>query len=175
MSPRFAGTNAAVQDSIRSARAIAQQSNCQSFESASSTEQMDALWSARRQSLWASLAARPPGTQIWSTDVAVPVSRMAELIGEYPGTDDTQHERRTGLMALLRGAEICRDRASRLGLFNSIVGHVGDGNFHQVIMYNPDVPEQKTAVKECVNAMVDDAISMDGTVSVSRRDVEWRS
>lgn len=139
---------------------------------------MDALWSARRQSLWASLAARPPGTQIWSTDVAVPVSRMAELIGEYPGVDKlslrTQHERRTGLMALLRGAEICRERASRLGLFNSIVGHVGDGNFHQVIMYNPDVPEQKSAVTDCVNSMVDDAISMDGTVSVSRRDVEWR-
>ena len=42
---------------------------------------MEALWSARKQALWASLAVRPEGTQIWSTDVAVPISRMADLIG----------------------------------------------------------------------------------------------
>lgn len=44
---------------------------------------MQSLWSARKQALWASLAVRPEGTQIWSTDVAVPLSRMAELIGEH--------------------------------------------------------------------------------------------
>lgn len=43
---------------------------------------MQSLWSARKQALWANLAVRPEGTQIWSTDVAVPLSRMAELIGE---------------------------------------------------------------------------------------------
>lgn len=43
---------------------------------------MQSLWSARKQALWANLAVRPEGTQIWSTDVAVPLSRMAELIGK---------------------------------------------------------------------------------------------
>lgn len=44
---------------------------------------MEALWSARKQALWASLAVRPEGTEIWSTDVAVPISRMADLISMF--------------------------------------------------------------------------------------------
>ncbi|KAG6029378.1 hypothetical protein E4U19_000986 [Claviceps sp. Clav32 group G5] len=102
---------------------------------------MDALWSARRQAYWASLAVRDEGTQVWSTDVAVPLSRLADLI------------------------EICQKRASKLGIFNSMIGHVGDGNFHQIMMCNPDIPEQKQAVTSCLNRMVEDAIAMGGTVS----------
>ncbi|KAG5916886.1 hypothetical protein E4U61_003196 [Claviceps capensis] len=56
--------------------------------------------------------------------------------------------------------------ASKLGLFNIMIGHVGDGNFHQIMMYNPDIPEQKHAVTSCLNRMVEDAIAMGGTVSV---------
>lgn len=60
---------------------MTQSHGCLSFESASTEADMDSLWSARKQALWATLAVRPEGTQIWSTDVAVPISRMAELIG----------------------------------------------------------------------------------------------
>lgn len=42
---------------------------------------MNSLWSARKEALWACLAVRPDGTQIWSTDVAVPISKLADLIG----------------------------------------------------------------------------------------------
>lgn len=45
---------------------------------------MDSLWSARKQALWASLAVRPEGTEVWSTDVAVPISRMADIISMLP-------------------------------------------------------------------------------------------
>lgn len=120
---------------------------------------MEALWSARKQVLWASLAVKPEGTEVWSTDVAVPLSRMADLIGKcLPFTRDG--------IALIR-VELSQERARKLGLFNSIIGHVGDGNFHQMIMYNPNIPEQKKAVTDCVNLMVEGAIAMEGTVSVS--------
>ncbi|KJZ68611.1 hypothetical protein HIM_11999 [Hirsutella minnesotensis 3608] len=56
-------------------------------------------------------------------------------------------------------------RAEKLGLFNSILGHVGDGNFHQMIMYNPRSAEQQKGVEECVAAMVDKAVEMEGTIS----------
>ncbi|OAQ72561.1 glycolate oxidase, subunit GlcD [Pochonia chlamydosporia 170] len=138
---KFSGTEATVKDNIKSVQKVAKSFDCNSFEFASTTEQMDALWSARKQALWASLAVRPEGTEVWSTDVAVPLSRMAELI------------------------EISKERAGKLGLFNSILGHVGDGNFHQMIMYNPNIPEQKKAVTNCVNLMVEDAIALEGTVS----------
>lgn len=54
-----------------------------------------------------------------------------------------------------------------MGLFNSVLGHVGDGNFHQMVMYDPSKPEQKEAVAHCVNAMMVKAIELEGTVSVS--------
>ena len=79
---RFSGSESAVEDSIRLAQDVTKSNGCHSFESASTEEQMQSLWSARKQALWANLAARPEGTQIWSTDVAVPLSRMAELIGK---------------------------------------------------------------------------------------------
>ncbi|KAG5980335.1 hypothetical protein E4U54_006808, partial [Claviceps lovelessii] len=137
----FSGTEATVKDNIRAVQTVAKSFDCQAFEFASNREQMEALWSARKEALWASLAVRDKGTQILSTDVAVPLSRMADLI------------------------EICQKRASKLGLFNSILGHVGDGNFHQMIMYNPAIPEQKEAATNCVKLMVEDAIAMEGTVS----------
>ncbi len=125
---------------------------------------MDSLWSARKQALWASLAIRPEGTQIWSTDVAVPLSRLGDIIGEF------QSSARNGTPALNRFTESSRENASRLGLFNSILGHVGDGNFHQMIMYNPTDAPQTRAVGDCVNAMVDKALELEGTVSVSGHD-----
>lgn len=157
---RFSGTDATVKDNVKSAQQVAKSFECKSFEFASTTEQMDALWSARKQALWASLAVREEGTEVWSTDVAVPLSRMAELIGKPVNRACKRDNAEYGI-------EISKERAGKLGLFNSILGHVGDGNFHQMIMYNPNIPEQKQAVTDCVNLMVEDAIAMEGTVSVS--------
>ncbi|UNI14965.1 D-lactate dehydrogenase (cytochrome) [Purpureocillium takamizusanense] len=138
---KFSGTENTIKDSVLQARRVAESHKCRSFESAETIEQMDSLWSARKQALWASLAIRPEGTQIWSTDVAVPLSRLGDII------------------------ETSRENASRLGLFNSILGHVGDGNFHQMIMYNPADASQTRAVGDCVDAMVNKALELEGTVS----------
>ncbi|KAF5586246.1 d-lactate dehydrogenase (cytochrome) [Fusarium pseudocircinatum] len=138
---KFSGSKNAVQDSIKLAKKIAKSNSCLSFEFAKTEDEMQSLWSARKQALWANLAVRPEGTQIWSTDVAVPLSRMAELI------------------------EISKQKASQLGLFNSVLGHVGDGNFHQVVMYNPDNKTERQAVSDCVDGMMVRALEMEGTVS----------
>lgn len=71
-----------MKDNTQAVQTIAKSFACKAFESASNEEQMDALWSARRQAYWASLAVRDEGTQVWSTDVAVPLSRLADLIGD---------------------------------------------------------------------------------------------
>lgn len=55
--------------------------------------------------------------------------------------------------------------SDKLGIFASVVGHVGDGNFHLAMFYNPDNPEQKAAVGKVVHDMTDRALEMDGTVS----------
>ena len=53
-----------------------------------------------------------------------------------------------------------------MGLFGSILGHVGDGNFHETILYDGTNLIQRKAVEKCVHRMVERAIEMDGTCTV---------
>jgi len=138
---KFSGSERAVEDSTDASKSIATIHGGTEFVSATDEKTMDALWSARKSALWAMLAIRPEGTQIWSTDVAVPLSHLAEIV------------------------EQSKESSSKLGLFSTVLGHVGDGNFHQAVMYNPDDPDQIEGVKRCVDTMVARALEMDGTVS----------
>jgi D-lactate dehydrogenase (cytochrome) len=80
---KFSGTTAGVDDSIKHVRAIAKQNKAQSFEFAKDEQEAHDLWSARKQSLWSMLALRKEGSEVWSTDVAVPISRLPDIIGTY--------------------------------------------------------------------------------------------
>ena len=55
-----------------------------------------------------------------------------------------------------------------LGLFASILGHVGDGNFHESILYDNTNAAERAAVERCVHDMVDRALEMEGTCTVCR-------
>lgn len=78
---RFSGTKAGVKDNISSVQKIIKLHNAGKFEFASTMEEQKKLWSARKESLWCMLALREKGQEVWSTDVAVPLSRLADLIG----------------------------------------------------------------------------------------------
>lgn len=78
---RFSGTQRSINDDIARVKRIAEIHNGDEFLIATTKVEMENLWAARKEALWASLAVRPEGSQIWSTDVAVPLSRMAEIIG----------------------------------------------------------------------------------------------
>lgn len=69
------------------------------------------------------------------------------------------------MASLMRAPEDCKNGASGMGLFSSVMGHVGDGNFHQMIMYNPNKPEEKAAVKAFIDDMMRQAVALEGTVS----------
>ncbi|KAJ5767555.1 hypothetical protein N7533_000138 [Penicillium manginii] len=137
----FSGSQRTVEDSTGASQTISSAYGGSEFVSATDEKTMDALWSARKSALWAMLAIRPEGTQIWSTDVAVPLSHLAEIV------------------------EQSKENSSKLGLFSTVLGHVGDGNFHQTVMYNPEKSEQVEGVKRCVDTMIMQALKMDGTVS----------
>ncbi|KAL6904389.1 hypothetical protein GGI43DRAFT_318805 [Trichoderma evansii] len=138
---KFSGTENAVKDSIQEARDICRRHNASTFEGVTTKKEMDSLWSARREAGLAAIALKPEGTVIWATDVAVPISRMAELIEES------------------------KAKADRHGFVNSVIGHVGDGNFHQALFYNPNLVSDMEKIADCVDSMVYKAIEMNGTVT----------
>ncbi|KNG87289.1 hypothetical protein ANOM_004948 [Aspergillus nomiae NRRL 13137] len=139
---KFSGSTEAIAADIERVEKLVTKQGGSAFEFARTTTEMHNLWAARKEALWAMLAQKPEGTQIWSTDVAVPLSRLPEII------------------------DLSKREAQGLGLFSSVLGHVGDGNFHQAIMYDPNSAAQVKAVQGCVSNMVHRAVEMEGTVSV---------
>ncbi|EKG13424.1 FAD-linked oxidase [Macrophomina phaseolina MS6] len=136
---KFSGTKAGVQENIKLVKAIAQGHKAGKFEFTTDPADMKELWSARKEALWSMLALREGDLDVWSTDVAVPLSRLPDII------------------------EVSKKEMDDLGLFASILGHIGDGNFHESILYNKNDPKEYEAVKNCVYRMVDRALEMDGT------------
>lgn len=80
---KFSGTAAGVLDNISTVKQISKQFKVGSFDLAKNDEEGKLLWSARKECLWSMLALRKPGHDLWSTDVAVPLSRLADIIGEF--------------------------------------------------------------------------------------------
>ncbi|KAE8547832.1 hypothetical protein EYB25_009625 [Talaromyces marneffei] len=136
---KFSGTTAQVADSIQNTKKIAQNNKSTSFEFAKDDQEAHALWSARKESLWSNLALRPEGGEVWSTDVAVPLSRLPDII------------------------EKSKEQLNELNIFASILGHIGDGNFHSSILYSRKNREETERVEKVVHDMVDRAIEMDGS------------
>ncbi|KAL4997666.1 hypothetical protein BDV10DRAFT_169290 [Aspergillus recurvatus] len=136
---KFSGTKAGVADSINLTRNLAKNNNAEAFEFAKNETEAHDLWSARKQSLWSMMALRKEGSEVWSTDVAVPISRLPDII------------------------EISKKELDDLGIFASILGHIGDGNFHSSIMYDPKKADERQRVEKVVHDMVDRALDMDGS------------
>ncbi|KAH8792900.1 putative D-lactate protein [Hyaloscypha sp. PMI_1271] len=136
---KFSGTKASVADNIKEVEAISKSHRGAAFRFARDKKEQDLLWSARKQALWSLLASRPEGTELWTTDVAVPYSKLATMI------------------------ETSTKGLKDLGLFSSIVGHLGDGNFHEAIMYHKTDPVESAAVEKHVKTMIIRALEMDGT------------
>jgi len=134
----FGGTEAGIAGDLATTRELAEDEGASAFESESDPTARSKMWSARHNSLMASLALSP-GTKAMTTDVAVPISELASAI---------EHARRA---------------LDESGLNGGIVGHVGDGNFHVGFLLDPD-DAASIAQAEALNAsLVDDALARGGT------------
>ncbi len=134
----FHGSENGVKEQAEIVQEIAQDHGAIGFEWATRPEDRSRLWQARHNAYFALLQLRP-GCRAISTDCCVPISHLAEI--------------------LLATKADCEQQQ----LIHSIIGHVGDGNFHVQMMVDPNDPED-IARAEAVNArMVARAIAMDGT------------
>ncbi|OAX84548.1 glycolate oxidase, subunit GlcD [Emergomyces africanus] len=105
---KFSGTPLGVKEQITQVKSLAASTNSQSFEFARNEQEKLELWSARKEALWSVMAMkRNPDDRVWTTDVAVPISRLPDII------------------------EQTKEDIVKQGLLAGICGHVGDGNFHE--------------------------------------------
>lgn len=78
---KFGGTKVGVQDHIQGVREIVQHHGGGDFEVERDEQKQHALWSARKEALWSMLCLAGSTKEVWSTDVAVPLSELPHLIG----------------------------------------------------------------------------------------------
>ncbi len=135
----FHGSPAAVAEQAELFGTIAADCGGTGFEWVSKPEDRSRLWKARHDAYWALRAAAPVGKKALSTDACVPISRLAECV-----------------------AETARDIAEN-GLYGPILGHVGDGNFHAAVTFNPDDPDELKRAEAVVERLALRAMAMDGT------------
>ena len=136
----FHGSEHGVQEQAETVQQIAAEHKGQGFEWATRPEDRSRLWNARHNAYFAFLQLKP-GCRAVTTDVCVPISRLAECVVE------TEKD-------LL---------ASALQLPAPIVGHVGDGNFHVALLIDPNKPEELEEAERINQRIVARAIAMDGT------------
>ena len=136
----FHGSIAGVKENAEQAGEIMRDLGGSDFQWAVNQAERTILWTARHNAYYASLAFRP-GCRALTTDVCVPISRLAECI-----------------------AETKRDLGNS-SLVATIVGHVGDGNFHMLMLVDPNKPEEYAEAARLNERLVQRALAMEGTIT----------
>ncbi len=134
----FHGTEASVKEQAELVQEIAAQNAGEGFEWATRPEDRSRLWNARHNAFFAMLQLKP-GCRAVTTDVCVPISRLAECIVE------TEQDLRDSPLPC------------------PIVGHVGDGNFHVAMLIDPHRPDELVEAERLNHRIVQRALRMDGT------------
>ena len=134
----FHGSEKSVVEQAETVQALAADFGGAEFQWATKAEERNKLWQARHDSFYACLALRP-GSKAMATDVCVPISRLAECILET------------------------RKDLDETGLLAPIVGHVGDGNFHVVLLIDMEDEDELAQCKAFNERLVMRALAMDGT------------
>lgn len=136
----FHGTEKGVAEQASMVGELAAENDGGEFQWSDKEEEKNKLWRARHDAAYACMALRP-GAGMWATDVCVPVSRLAECILET------------------------RKDIDATGLLSPIVGHVGDGNFHTVMLVDTDSEEEMATAIAFNERLLQRSLSMGGTIT----------
>src|ERR671918_641319 len=134
----FHGSAAAVVEQAQAVQEIAHEHGGLDFQWATRPEERSKLWEARHNAYFACLQLKP-GSRALSTDVCVPISRLAECV-----------------------AETMEDVKSYIAPV-PLLGHIGDGNFHLMLLVDPAKPEETEIAKTFNKRLVERALKMEGT------------
>ncbi|GMI71124.1 hypothetical protein HRI_000781700 [Hibiscus trionum] len=134
----FIGTEAYSREQTSIVQRIVSEHNGSDFVFAEDPEAKKELWKIRKEALWACFAMEP-NFEAMISDVCVPLSHLAELISRSKKELDASP------------------------LVCTVIAHAGDGNFHTVILFDPNQEEQRIEAERLNQFMVYTALSMEGT------------
>ena len=134
----FHGSAASVVEQAETVQGIARENGGMDFQWATRPEERNALWDARHNAYFACLQTRP-GSRAVSTDVCVPISRLAECV----------HETMEDVKSYIAPVPL--------------LGHIGDGNFHLMFLVDPARPEETELAKQFNRRLIERALRMEGT------------
>jgi D-lactate dehydrogenase (cytochrome) len=136
----FHGSDAGVAEQAERFGEIVADMGGTGFRWATKTEDRNALWDMRHKAYYACLALQKGATAL-VTDVCVPISRLAEAVAQT------------------------RADIAASGMAGPILGHVGDGNFHAILLVDPGDAKSLATAKSLSGRMVERALGMGGTVT----------
>lgn len=133
----FAGAKTAVEAQVELVKELMEELDCEHWDIAESTKERNVIWKARHQMAYA--FRHQKGKRFFGTDICVPISKLPELV------------------------HYARDLLEESGLHGGILGHVGDGNFHTLSLFDVDNQKDRERSERMNDKLVLKAIKVGGT------------
>jgi len=136
----FHGSESLNKESIKIVEELSKNNGGNDFKWAESIEDRNKLWKARHEIYYA-VKAQGTNVKIYATDICVPISNLVECI-KFSEKEIQQH-----------------------GLKAPMVGHVGDGNFHVTVIYDPAKKGEYEIIRNFSDKLIVKALELEGTIT----------
>ena len=136
----FHGSETSNKETIKLVEELSKNNGGSDFKWAESIEERNQLWKARHD-VYYSVKALGNNMKVYSTDICVPISKLVECVSWAE-----KHVKDNGLIA-------------------PMVGHVGDGNFHSIILYDPKDEKKQKLIRDYSDKLIQKAIELEGTIT----------
>ena len=136
----FHGSETSNKETIKLVEELSKNNGGSDFKWAESIEERNKLWKARHD-VYYSVKALGNNMKVYSTDICVPISKLVECVSWAE-----KHVKDNGLIA-------------------PMVGHVGDGNFHSIILYDPKDEKKQKLIRDYSDKLIQKAIELEGTIT----------
>ena len=136
----FHGSESSNNENIKIVEEISKDNNGSSFKWAKDLEDRNKLWKARWD-VYYSVKALINNGRVYSTDVCLPISNITECVN------------------------FAEEQAKKFGLRAPMVGHLGDGNFHVLLPFDPSDKEMYKKIKEFNDLLIRKALELNGTIT----------
>ena len=136
----FHGSETSNNENIKIVEEISKDNKGSSFKWAKDLEERNKLWRARWD-VYYSVKALINNGRVYSTDVCVPISKITECVN------------------------FAEEQAKKFGVRAPMVGHLGDGNFHVVLPFDPAKKEMYTKIRAFNDTLIKKALELNGTIT----------